>query len=316
MRCILIGNYGVGNLGDEALKEYFLSAFPEITWTVVSAHPDPHEVPRLPFGLRSLFAPWWRTLRALRRCDAVVFGGGSLFTDVESSKACFLWWWHGFVARLFGKPLVLAFQGIGPFMTVRGEWCARWILKRTAFVSVRDQESAERVGVWIKDGLGVMQTFDPVLSLLTLEKQPSGDTLAVIPRMNSRGALEKAAKDLLMLKQPEEIRILSMQPEDAGEWKVCERLRDGLRSEASVHPVRSIHDLTRELLKCSSAVTERYHGALAAAAMGIPVEIVSQGLGDKLDELKNMLKSGVMIEELRARVKAGEDGLRTYLSQL
>ena len=30
MRLLLVGNYGVGNLGDEALREYFLKRFPEV----------------------------------------------------------------------------------------------------------------------------------------------------------------------------------------------------------------------------------------------------------------------------------------------
>lgn len=74
MHCVLIGNYGVGNFGDEALKEYFLSAFPDITWSVVSARPSGEELPRLPGGFRSLFSHWWKTLGAIRNTDAVVFG--------------------------------------------------------------------------------------------------------------------------------------------------------------------------------------------------------------------------------------------------
>ncbi|MBI5155969.1 hypothetical protein HZA45_01700, partial [Candidatus Peregrinibacteria bacterium] len=95
MRCVLIGNYGTGNFGDEALRSYFLKSFPEIEWQVVSARPTADELPRLPAGPRSLFTTkWFRTIKALRHCDAVVFGGGTLFTDSESVFACFLWWLH------------------------------------------------------------------------------------------------------------------------------------------------------------------------------------------------------------------------------
>ena len=109
MRCLLISNYGTGNHGDVALKEYFLTRFPEVEWIVLSANAQsPRDVPRLPFGLRSLFTtPWWRTLAALRSSDAVIFGGGSLFTDVESVRACLLWWWHACVARMLDRKSVV-----------------------------------------------------------------------------------------------------------------------------------------------------------------------------------------------------------------
>jgi len=74
MRLLLVGNYGVGNLGDEALKEYFLTRFPEIDWIVVSANPRTGEVARLPMGIRSFFwLRWMATLRAYREADGVVF---------------------------------------------------------------------------------------------------------------------------------------------------------------------------------------------------------------------------------------------------
>ena len=156
MRALLIGNYGVGNWGDDALRDYFLTAFPEIEWTVVSASARPPVrpertipiVPRLPLGFRSLFRPWWRTLRAIARTDAVVFGGGSLFTDSESLFACFLWGMHACVARFFHRPVFLASQGIGPFRTRLGEGIARSVALRSAFLSVRDTASMARVETW------------------------------------------------------------------------------------------------------------------------------------------------------------------------
>jgi len=148
MRYLLIGNYGVGNIGDEALREYFFHSYSDVDWTVVSAHPRRGEVPRFPLGVRSLLRPWWRTFHALHGSDGVVFGGGTLFTDVESVYACVLWWWHAFIARLFGKQVHLAFQGIGPFRTSLGERLARSVVASAATVSVRDLHSFERVKHW------------------------------------------------------------------------------------------------------------------------------------------------------------------------
>ena len=132
MRCVLVGNYSVGNIGDEALKEYFLSEFPDISWSVVSANPtDPRDVPRLPLGIRSLFTNWWKTINAIRHADALIFGGGSLFTDIESVWACVIWRAYALLASWCKVPVMLAFQGAGPCKINRCQtpipiYCTRW----------------------------------------------------------------------------------------------------------------------------------------------------------------------------------------------
>ncbi len=327
MKLLLVGNYGVGNLGDEALKEYFLTRFPEIEWTVLSASPEnSHSVPRLPFGIRSLLTtPWWRTFKALKKADAVVFGGGSLFTDSESVKACFLWWWHTAVARLAGKPFLLAFQGIGPFRTMIGESLTKSAIKHARFISVRDEESAKRVGVWFPpfakatgdkgDRVRVVVSFDPVVSLLpgSSDTSRSENILAIIPRANSGDVLRNAVRDVLAAKKPASVRILSVQPDDPVEQQVCASLTQQIGAGVAVHTIRSLGELTQQLSACSSVITERYHGALAALAMGIATQIIPQQDGDKLDRLR---KETIDVSLLRERVTAAEDQLRKTLNML
>ena len=310
MNCLLIGNYGAGNLGDELLKEYFLRAFPQIQWTVLSASPSGGDLPRLPFGLRSVLTTrWWRTLTALSSCNAVVFGGGSLFTDSESVRACLLWWWHARVARFFGKPVLLAFQGIGPFRTRGGEWCARDVLRHAAFVSTRDAESAARVRVG--DGVRVVESFDPVVLLFSqAPRSHQTDALGLIPRANS-GAEFFAKAQEAMRSHPGAVRVIALQPEE--ERGVCDALVRMSAERATVHPVRSAQELLAALAPCSAVIAERYHGALAAIALGIPVTIVAQAAGDKLDALGT---SGRTLAQLREQALEGERELLKKLSVL
>lgn len=314
---LLVGNYGVGNFGDEALKEYFLTTFPDVEWRVLSARPEEGEYPRLPFGFRSLFSPWWRTIGALRRSDGLVFGGGTLFTDIESVRACLIWWWHAFVAWMLGKKIILAFQGIGPFkvgagppsrfaLRRAGEWCARWTVARAVFVSVRDAASARRVETW-KKNTKVIQTCDPVFSLL---KAKSGDRgaqklLVIIPRKNSPVAFTERAAQLQKTGEWKEVRILSFQPDDPQEYSLCMRLAG---ETGVVVPVRTIGDLRGELSAASFVLTQRYHGAVGALALGVPFEVVPQGEGDKLAGLAGMLKGDAV-----ALAAAGEGALRSAL---
>ena len=108
--------------------------------------------------------------------------------------------------------------------------------------------------------------------------------------------------------KPESILIISMQPDDQKEREYCQKLAVALG--AQVHEVRSLQELSSALSGCSQLVTERYHGALAGMTMGIPVEIVSQVSGDKLDQLRREKRS---VGELRELVRRGEEALRSAL---
>ncbi len=317
MKCVLVGNYGVGNLGDEALKEYFLSAFPDIQWSVVSACPQPGEYSRLPTGIRSLFTPWWTTIRTMSRADAVIFGGGSLFTDAESVFACFLWSFHALPAIILRKTLYLTFQGIGPFRTRMGEKLTRWTISHAAFLSVRDEESMMRVRTYKMDK-NIIQTFDPVF--LSMEKQKIEgqikNVFVVIPRKNSNKSLQNIAnKTLSDLGGNSAMRILSMQPDDVDEKACCERLLHSLGDRGEIVPVRTLTELMTSVSDASLVVTERFHGALAALAAEIPVRIIPQAKRDKLSELQLMIENGFDRQEADRRIKTGYDALRQALMQ-
>lgn len=312
MKAVLVGNYGVGNFGDEALREYFLRAFPDVEWTVVSARPGSGELPRLSMGPRSLVTTrWWRTIGAIKRADVVVFGGGTLFTDVEMVRACFLWGVHALAAKLAGTPYVLAFQGVGPFETIIGEAIARWVARRAAHVSVRDHASMERVTAW---DMAPVPTFDPVyLAFLRAarERRPDGTTV-VVPRHTSTDAFLSALAGQAM--DASKTVIATFQPDDAGERRTIEGLRRRYPA-ATVRVVSTIDGLMELLAGASLCVCERFHGALAAAAAGVPLVIVPQSAGDKLDELRRRLTADGLAEAA-AQAEAGESALRDALRSL
>lgn len=317
MRCLLIGNYGVGNMGDEALKDYFLDAFPEVRWTVVSAHPEETGVPRLPLGFRSLLRfRWMRTIRAFRSADAVVFGGGSLWTDVESVYACYLWSFHVLCAVLCRTPVFLAFQGIGPFRSRTGERLARWAVRRSVFLSVRDEASMGRVQSW---GLNrkIIQSFDPVFSIMDKQKMNRHikNVCTVIPRLNSSDAFMAKAISLLRIHPYiHHVQILLLQPDDAGELGIARRLERELGLPATIVPVRTLQDLLQGVAGSTMVLSERFHGALAALACGIELDIIAQGAGDKLSTLRDRIAAGFTAEDARSLIHDGETALREALA--
>jgi len=291
MKCLLIGNFGVGNLGDEALKEYFLQEFTDINWTVVSAQPlGPNEIHRLPGGIRSLFGfQWIKTFAAYRSCDAVVFGGGSLFTDVESVYACVLWWLHAEVAFIFRKPVHLAFQGIGPFKTRLGSRLSRRVCRKSTTISVRDPLSFNRVGEF---GMGIkcVQSFDPVFLLIESQKIDTctKNILIAIPRKNSGEKFTKITQEHVKSMSPELVKILSMQSDKKSESEYCQMLAKTIGASSCVIKVSTLDNLVREISSAGFVISQRYHGALVALALGKDLKIVSQYDGDKLSTLSQV----------------------------
>ncbi len=314
MKAVLIGNYGVGNFGDEALREYFLRTFPAVEWTVVSARPGAGELYRLPIGIRSFFGMRWpKTIGVLRRSDAVVFGGGTLFTDIESIKACVLWGVHALAARLCGVPYHLAFQGIGPFHTRIGAWIARWVVRSASSVSVRDDSSYARIRSWRPD---VVETFDPVFSLFVEHKKPrtTVGSCVLIPRHNSGERFDQVvdfhADDL----KASPVVIATFQPDDAGEQAVIGRLRRRFPS-VSVQHIHTVDDVMAVLADAKLCIAERFHGALAVIAAGVSLATVSQAEGDKISSVPRLFGRPEGWSTALERIAAGEEVLRQAMKR-
>lgn len=245
-----------------------------------------------------------------------MFGGGSLFTDTESLWACVLWGFHGLVAYLFGRPIMLAFQGIGPFRTRLGEGIARWLIRKSVYISVRDSLSYSRISSWPKN-TKVIQSFDPVFSLIEADKiGVRTNILIVIPRMNSSQSFLNKFIELYNRQSWDKIIILRFEPSHPGEQSITREILAAMPStqRSSVRDITDYTSLLSSMEGASCVLTHRYHGAIAALALGLDLHVVSQGEGDKLSALSQVLTTP--LPELRARCNEGERTLCEALMQL
>lgn len=255
------------------------------------------------------------------QADAVVFGGGSLFTDLESVLACVLWGKHAIIARLLGKPLVFAFQGVGPFRTRLGEGMTRAIFRQAAFISVRDEASAARVASWSL-GTHVVQTFDPIFLSFCREKvhRSIKKVFIVIPRHNSDAMFMELYKKIISEHTFDEVIILSLQPQDPLEQATIARLRSTTSFPVMVIPVADQVTLLREVASAQEILCQRFHGALAALAQGKTVHICPLGPGDKLAALAEAMRASGGTEAVarhwRDEAETGEAALGQCLHRL
>lgn len=253
---------------------------------MVSATLTPGSLPRLPFGFRSFFRPWWRTIIAIARSGGIIYGGGTLFTDTESISACVMWWMYAGVARVFSKPIYLAFQGVGPFRTRLGEWITRRVFQSAVHISVRDEQSLQRVSRWDLRTSPVL-TFDPAFVRFSeYQKKASGErVLVLIPRHTSGEAFMLSALQALNEVSWDRVQIVLMDP-CPPEVAFAERLRALPQvSQAQVLPVRSVTEFLDAVSTASLVVAERFHGLLAATALRTPFRLISTHPGDKFSTL-------------------------------
>lgn len=278
---------------------------------VVSSTQGVDTLPRLPFGFRSFLRPWWKTVWAIAKSRGLIFGGGTLFTDTESISACMMWWMYVATARLFSRPVFLAFQGVGPFRTRLGEWIARSVFSSAKFISVRDEQSLARVRLWHPSTAPVL-TFDPAfVRFQQAEQRGLGKrVLALIPRHNSGEAFMRACQEVMTAGSWDTLRIILMDPNPT-EFSIAESIRALPHlSSAEVVPAHSVTAFLASVSDATFIVAERFHGLLGATALHIPFRLVSTHQGDKFSTLARF-SSGVPAdtEDLVTLVKRGESAL-------
>ncbi|RCW44838.1 polysaccharide pyruvyl transferase CsaB [Paenibacillus prosopidis] len=295
-RIVISGYYGFSNSGDEAVLRSILLALEaegsaqgvQIQPVVLSA--DPAWTSQM-YGVESVRRMHPGDLwHALRGSDGLISGGGSLLQDATSAKTIPYYTGVMKLAQLLGKPTFAYSQGIGP---VNRRWMdpmIRDVMKRSAYVSVRDVESAallERIGV-PPERIDVVP--DPVMGLplpanaaaagLSARRAEEPPLVGVsLRRWRSDGAdLARAAEALVALskRKPVRLRFLPFHtPSDTESSElVMERLR-GRLGEGSTAELAAPGDDPQQMLlevsRCDALFGMRLHALIYAANRMVPM---------------------------------------------
>ncbi len=173
---LIVGYYGAGNAGDEAILEAMLgdlrARIPSLRPIVVSENPTStaalHGIESIPNNDRL------SVLAAIKRCDLVILGGGGLFQDswdVSLSSvfsrpvAPLSYYFYSALAALYEKPMVLFAIGVGPLSTEIGRLYTRMASELAALIIVRDEGSKAAVLKLGVDADLVHVTADPAFLL-------------------------------------------------------------------------------------------------------------------------------------------------------
>lgn len=310
VKIALSGYYGFDNSGDEAVLQSILFALQEQGQTqgiqiepiVLSANP---EKTTEMYGVKAYhrMKPG-SLLRALRESDGLISGGGSLLQDATSSKTIPYYLAVLKIAQWLGKPTFIYSQGIGPVSRPMFYGWIRSVFKRCAFVSVRDTESADLLGVMRLPRERITVVPDPVMGLPLREggmDAPRGGasdgavrTIGVSVRFwnedrSELEALARSLQELLAARTDVQLRFLPfhLPSDEVASQFVIDRLGDYAGRAAMVHGITHPQDMLAQVAGCDLLIGMRLHSLIYAASQYVPMVGISYD--PKIDQFLHRL---------------------------
>ncbi|OAB42915.1 polysaccharide pyruvyl transferase CsaB [Paenibacillus glacialis] len=348
---VISGYYGYKNSGDEAVLQSILTALEEqskaagINLQPVVLSIDP-EWTKSTYGVQAVHRMKLAEVRqAIKSSCGLISGGGSLLQDVTSSKT--IPYYLGIIklAQWMGKPTFIYSQGVGPVSRGMFHSMIKSVFKKCAYISVRDQESAELLRSMGLKGQSIDIVPDPVMGLHPKERSDVlnehveyiNEDLPVIGI--SVRYWEKDRKELLkiveslqvvMQKQPVHLRFLPFHlPIDVEASQYMMDLLGDVSSTGSritlcsdaVHP----QDMLWEINQCQLVIGMRLHSLIYAANAHVPMigisydpkinqfleRLVLQPVGDT-----SSLESSALSSEIERMLFNEEEWRKVHATQI
>ncbi len=171
IRILISGYYGFNNIGDEsilrAVVDNLRGKLNSIDITVLSQNPD---YTAQKYGVHSVNRKSVKDiLNAVRKCDLLISGGGSLLQDVTSKKSILYYLMIIWVAFFFRKKVFIYSQGIGPILSKINRRLTAATLRHVSGVVVRDEASRDLlIEIGVREDK-IIVTADPVLRIKKTE---------------------------------------------------------------------------------------------------------------------------------------------------
>lgn len=154
-RVTIVGSYGTGNVGDDAILLAMLELFDPARWerTVLTADAagslalgaDRVVGQHLSAGVSLQIAREFDFLgiaKAVARADLLVIGGGALLHDLRPYNLPYFFSLHG-LAKAAGAQVAYLCLGAGPLRTPVGKALVRRVMPSAACITLRDAEGAQ-----------------------------------------------------------------------------------------------------------------------------------------------------------------------------
>ncbi len=295
MRVVIAGYYGYRNWGDEGSLATLLQTLArglgvpaQASLVILSGNPAFTEAA---YGVRAITRMDLRVVRrAIRDSDALIFGGGSLLQDATSLRSLLYYLilirWG---LKAHGRVLLIG-QGVGPLNRPLSRWLTRATLRRVPFLSVRDADSAR-----LLSKIGVSHaTIDADLTWALAPQPPHIELdrevrwIGLAPRAWRDAPVQETFTALCRQIRADGYRVLLIPMQENQDRPLCEAIAaesDAVVLPAPAHPAQ----LLGVMSALDGMVAMRLHGAIFAAAQGVPTLCISYD--PKVDALATQLSA-------------------------
>ncbi|AFY47909.1 polysaccharide pyruvyl transferase CsaB [Nostoc sp. PCC 7524] len=271
MRSLLSGYYGKGNGGDEALLATLLQMLPShVTPVVLSGNPEETR-DRYNVEAYDRMAPL-TVLQALRSCDALIWGGGSLIQDVTSTISPFYYGGLMALAQGMGLKTIAWAQGIGPLVRPPTRWLARRNFAGCTKVSVRDRASAALLSDWkiphiiAPDPVWALAA-KPVPELADLPTPRVAVTLRKHPQLTA-ARLANLTRALVEFQKLTQTYILLLPFQKSEDLSIAEAIQSHLQDVSQILCLEDPQILKGVFRSVEMAIGMRLHSLIMAASEG------------------------------------------------
>ena len=295
---LVIGWYGEGNIGDEAillsikndLEKNFsvnvraLSTRVEYTKRMQGVEAYPH----MPLSMKSFvlnflnFKKFKPAIDAIKESDVILLGGGGFLSDWSYFNP-FNWLKYIVIAKKYNKKTMLYAIGAGPFRTKFGKFCVRFVVNNYIdSITVRDLESRDWL---IKAGVSknIVISGDPVIGLEYKEseldfgeKEKKRLVFVLNPYLQEKNPpkfenLKNSLVEYLGNFSGEEYELIFLPFENSKDYEFNKTLIKNSGVQAKLINLELDPNTTMNILAEANAVISlRLHGNIMAAACGTP----------------------------------------------
>ncbi len=340
MRILVVHAWLKGNLGDVLQLSVLLSSLRELKPDVLDlagypARPaeETAELVRLadrylpdtfpwywglsPSRLGDLvFERWWRRRREalFSRYDALVCAPGPYLADYDLRVTSALL--DIVIATELGMPVVLSSHSIGPLTQERLAPVARAAVRVARELSTYEYLCERGVSAVLAADYAFLYPYDAIEA-----RQATGAPYRLIFLRSNN--LDARALRLVDGALYEGSRLIAAASADQTVLATSDHRRDGRFLAKAARRLgvpwigcRSVTELVQLVASSSGVVSDRYHPAICAVALGKPAHVLPNREPHKMQGLKSVL-AGNTLEELRGLASAGlravRDGLQSNL---
>ncbi|MBU0981222.1 polysaccharide pyruvyl transferase family protein [Patescibacteria group bacterium] len=310
---LIVGNYGAGNLGDDAifggiveeLKKIGFQGEISLTHGGFNSSEDLYKgykkVAFAPTGIRSHLKKTRNEAKnAIKEADLIIIGGGGLFIDTESIKAPIIWGKHAKLCKKLKKPYICYGQSVGPLSSKFSKKITFFTFANARGIHLRDENSKEilkKMGIKNEIIVGT----DPALSYLETiksnhKKEP---ILAVSLRIwKNKVQWSDLIKEINTFAYSNKLKpkLIAM---DIRNQKELEKLKN---THIPLFIPKSVQEAYEFFKKSSLACTMRLHAGIFSISAHTPT--VALSYSHKVASLlKNMkTEDGVAVQQMSGKL--------------